>query len=59
MQLVEFLLVFKDAGIGFTELGLVESLTETLACLLHLFGYLLLVFAYLVFDEHVSAVTFL
>ena len=56
---VTLLLVLYDARVGLTEHLFVETLTETFVSLLHLFLYLLVVFGYLVFYQHIGAIAFL
>ena len=59
MDLVDFLLVLKHAGVGGDKLLAVEVLSEAFVGFLALLLYFLLDLGYVVFYEHVGAVAFL
>ena len=59
MHLVVLGLLAEHVGVGGAELGLVETLAEALAALLHFLIDLLLYLAEIVLDEDVGAVALL
>ena len=59
MERVALLLVFQHACVCGAELCLVERIAEAFACLCHFLLYLLVVFCYLVLDEHIGTIAFL
>ena len=59
VQGVALLLVFQHAGVGSTELCLIEGIAKTLGSLGHFLVYLFVILGYLVFDEYVGTIAFL
>ena len=59
MEIIVFLLVFEDARVSLAELSLIESVTKLLLCFSYFLSYLVLIFAHLVFDEHIGTVALL
>ena len=58
-HLVHLCLVAEDVRVGLHELGLIKGITELLACLLHLFLYLLLELGDIVLDKDIGTVALL
>ena len=59
MKIIAFLLRFLYTLAGLHIFRLIESITETLTCLLHLFLNLLVILGNLILDEHISTITLL
>ena len=59
MEIIVFLLVFENARVSLAELSLIESVTKLLLCFSYFLSYLVLIFAHLVFDEHIGTVALL
>ena len=59
MQCVALALCFAHLLACLQVFLLVKRVAETLTCFSHLFLYLLVVFGYLIFDEHIGTIAFL